>query len=91
MALSIHNKVRAFYGERDIPKGALAKVEGETICFAKTLYEENANLSASENNEPSPGTVLSRTDNTFEVQCGDTSLKVVEWHKVVAGEQETWD
>jgi hypothetical protein len=46
-ALSIHNKVRAFDGARDFPKGALAKVEGETLCFVKTRIEENPKLSAS--------------------------------------------
>ena len=37
-ALEVHNKVRAFYGLQDIPRGALATVEGKEICVMRTFY-----------------------------------------------------
>jgi methionyl-tRNA formyltransferase len=39
-ALRAHNKVRAHYGERDHPKGALLQLDGGTaICITKTRYQ----------------------------------------------------
>jgi methionyl-tRNA formyltransferase len=38
-ARDVHNKVRAFYGERDHPRGALARMDdGSTICITKTRW-----------------------------------------------------
>lgn len=37
-ARQIHNKVRAYYGERDHPLGAWAMVDGEKICITKTRF-----------------------------------------------------
>lgn len=89
-ALDIHNKVRAYYGERDHPKGALAVVDEGTICITKTRYR--ASSSEGDTNEPMldaeipaavPGTIISRDKDTFFVQCKDTSLEVLEWHPVL--------
>jgi hypothetical protein len=122
-ARDVHNKVRAFYGERDHPKGALAKIDGETICLTKTRlpvrvkllqvptdttavttgHSDNdgssdmASLASTASTTGSsntgtdssviiPGTVLAfsprERGHSFFVQCGDTSLEVLEWHKV---------
>jgi methionyl-tRNA formyltransferase len=124
-ALEAHNKVRAYFGVRDHPHGALAIVDGELLCFTKTRYhapvkvvgapllllsndeEERAAANATtsmddilsltttstdtthpgDGGESSvtlllPGTVLARGGGTLLIQCGDTSLEVLEWHKV---------
>jgi methionyl-tRNA formyltransferase len=114
-AREIHNKVRAYFGVRDHPKGALAKVNGETLCFTKTRFvapvkvlgapmfpeespssddttvsDEASSLNTvstesfgSEGTmEGLPGAILARYGDTFFVQCGDTTLEVLEWHKV---------
>lgn len=124
-ALEAHNKVRAYFGVRDHPHGALAVVDGELLCFTKTRYhapvkvvgapllllnndeEDRAAMNATtamddilsltttstdtthlgDGGESSvtvllPGTVLARGGGTLLIQCGDTSLEVLEWHKV---------
>ena len=123
-ALEAHNKVRAYFGVRDHPLGALAMVDGDLLCFTKTRYhapvkvvgapllllqqqhqDEDrtaANTTATmddilsltttstdtthlgETGEISllPGSVLARGGGTLLIQCGDTSLEVLEWHKV---------
>jgi methionyl-tRNA formyltransferase len=111
-ALQNHNKVRAFYGERDHPKGALAKIDGTTLCFTKTrlhpvklidlpelvgehkeqLPEEltsltsalstSSGLSSSVETDSLPGAVLTPQGESFFIQCGDTSLEVLEWNVV---------
>jgi methionyl-tRNA formyltransferase len=80
-ALDIHNKVRAYYGERDHPKGALAVVDEGTICITKTRFRTHACVE-SETPAAVPGTILSRDKDSFFVQCKDTSLEVLEWHPV---------
>lgn len=126
-ALEAHNKVRAYFGVRDHPHGALAKVDGDLLCITKTRYhapvkvvgapllEDEAlrHLTLSDpsvdevlsltttstdtntiggettNMESSsiPGTVLVKCGASFLIQCRDTSLEVLEWHKV-SEEQE---
>lgn len=84
-AREVHNKVRAFYGERDIPKGALATVEGTEICIHRTFYRasqdcEDATAGAvtsrgpAENESESGG-----LPSTFFVKCKDTTLEILEW------------
>lgn len=117
-AREAHDKVRAYFGVRDHPLGALANVNGETLCFTKTRYhfpvkvvgahmllEDEASLPAMDDTLVSeetnslattstdsngcesecilPGTILAHCDDLFLIQCGDTSLEVLEWHKVV--------
>jgi methionyl-tRNA formyltransferase len=76
-SLEIHNKVRAFYGARDIPKGALAKIDGQDICITRTFYRDGQEASSS------PGVITSKIEDgkSFFVQCKDTTLEVLEWHK----------
>jgi methionyl-tRNA formyltransferase len=124
-ALEAHNKVRAYFGVRDHPHGALAKVEGEVLCITKTRYHapikvvgappllldddvSNTMLMNTTLSDPAvdeilsltttstdtntigdiessvtlAGTVLARGGDTLWIQCGDTSLEVLEWHKV---------
>lgn len=123
-ALEAHNKVRAYFGVRDHPHGALAVVEGELLCFTKTRYHapvkvvgapllllsNDEDRTATNGTTPMddilsltttstdtthlgdagessvtlllPGTVLARGGGTLLIQCGDTSLEVLEWHKV---------
>lgn len=40
-ARDIHNKVRAYFGERDHPKGALAKIDGKVLCLTKTRFHSS--------------------------------------------------
>lgn len=92
-ALHAHNKVRAHYGARDIPKGALANIGGETICITKTLVDIDDDGENSEVNKNCfvqhqvlPGTVvaapIAEDKNTFAIQCRDSKvLHVLEWHK----------
>jgi methionyl-tRNA formyltransferase len=123
-ALEAHNKVRAYFGVRDHPHGALAKVDGDLLCITKTRYhapvkvvgaplllEEERNMTLT---DPSvdevlsltttstdtntiggdttaegasiPGTVLVKCGASFWIQCRDTSLEVLEWHKVPEAE-----
>jgi methionyl-tRNA formyltransferase len=162
-ARDVHNKVRAYYGERDHPKGALANLDdGTVICITKTRYHpvvkvlgmpppspvasssssnnhntefhqypaddpdvasvaslttlssEGMTTTASSsyygtsnrNNEGSgimggsyPGAMMSGPflggssrecsvagdDSPFFVQCGDTALEILEWHRVREG------
>jgi methionyl-tRNA formyltransferase len=124
-AREAHNKVRAYFGVRDHPHGALAKLNGEVVCITKTRYNAPIKLvgvvGAMEDEErqvPSvddttvsdevmslttasidsdgnvteqsysngssilPGTILARHGDSFIIQCGDTSLEVLKWHKV---------
>ena len=78
----------AFYGLRDTPKGGLAKINGETICFAKTFYHlEQNNVTP----QYAPGTIVSRIDDgsAFEIQCSDHLLRVLEWYKVEENKSTT--
>jgi len=82
-ALEVHNKVRAFYGTRDIPKGALATVNGKDICITRTFYRPSDDCAAA-----TPGCVTSGcfpedpdavSSPSFFVKCKDTTLEVLEW------------
>lgn len=112
-AREAHNKVRAYFGVRDHPLGALAKVDGETLCFTKTRFhapvkfvgallddtpsiedtivsDENMSLTTASTDSNCgdgeictlPGTILARDGDSFMIQCSDTSLEVLQWHKV---------
>lgn len=132
-ALEAHNKVRAYFGVRDHPLGALATIDGELLCIKKTRYnapvkvvgaplllESENHFHHSDDDRTSgtithngmdidilsltttstetthlgggdhplesstilPGTVLSRGGGTILVQCGDTSLEILQWDKV---------
>ena len=63
-ALEVHRKVRAFVGGRDLPTGALAKVEGIEICITRTYYRDDyddSTTSTTNSNEEaaSAGTIVS--------------------------------
>lgn len=76
-ALTLHNKVRAYIGGRDLPRGALATVDGEELCITESFY--NPDLV---NGFPSaaPGAVLLRNATRIVVQCGDMPLEIRAWH-----------
>jgi methionyl-tRNA formyltransferase len=83
-ALEVHNKVRAFYGTRDIPRGALATVEGKEICITRTFYRPPSKDCAGVKS----GCVTSRCSSddqdagsspSFFVKCKDTTLQVLKW------------
>lgn len=89
-AREVHNKVRAFYGERDIPKGALATVEGTEICIHRTFYQ-----ASHDNEDATAGAITSRgpsgsesesggLPSTFFVKCKDTALEILEWNEHVS-------
>jgi methionyl-tRNA formyltransferase len=60
-ALEAHNKVRAFYGERDHPKGALAVLEdGTVVCVTKTRYHPGVKVVGL---PPPPSPVVAKNNN----------------------------
>jgi methionyl-tRNA formyltransferase len=83
-ARTIHNQVRSWIGWRDIPAGALAEVDGETVQITRTRL-----LPA----EPTPGehfsvgTVLQRDDERLVVQCGDGPIEILAWSAFYPGRE----
>ena len=78
-ARAVHNRVRSWTGIRDIAKGALGDVEGETLQITRTrLLAPAPGGTAAPEAAPS-GTVLRREGGRLVVQCGDGPLEVVAW------------
>ena len=85
-ALHNHNKVRAFYGSRDIPKGALAKLFGKVICITKSRVDlDDVNDKENMRSTVSPGTITFHEDKNshFDIQCGDGVLHILEWQESI--------
>lgn len=82
-AIDVHNKIRGFYGVRDIPLGAWAKIDGRIVRINRSFFRAK---SSCEHNSAAPGTIVNIKTDGFHVQCGDMALKVVDW-QVVHGEE----
>ena len=69
-ALEVHNKARAFYGLRDIPRGVLATVEEKEICVTRTF-----------DRTPSKDCADAKSDAgslpSFFAKCKDTTLQIL--------------
>ena len=77
-ARTIHNQVRSWIGLRDIPKGALAELDGEPVQITRTrLLPDGGDAVAS----APPGTVVRRHGDTLVVQCGDGPLQILAWQR----------
>jgi methionyl-tRNA formyltransferase len=75
-ARAIHNQVRSWTGIRDIPKGALGEIDGQTwqIIRTRLLPVEP------EPRQPAPpGTVVRRDGERLVVQCGDGPIEILAW------------
>jgi methionyl-tRNA formyltransferase len=78
-ARTIHNQVRSWIGQRDIPLGALGEIDGETLQITKTR------LLPVESQPGEPivaGTVLRRDDERMVVQCGDGAVEILKWSPI---------
>ena len=78
-ARTIHNQVRSWIGQRDIPLGALGEIDGETLQITKTR------LLPVESQPGEPivaGTVLRRDDERMVVQCGDGAIEILTWSPI---------
>ena len=78
-ARTIHNQVRSWIGQRDIPLGALGEIDGETLQITKTR------LLPVESQPGEPivaGTVLRRDDERMVVQCGDGAIEILKWFPI---------
>jgi methionyl-tRNA formyltransferase len=75
-ARAIHNQVRSWTGFRDIPKGALGEIDGQTWQITRTRL-----LPAQrEPRDPvPPGTVVRRDGERLVVQCGDGAIEILAW------------
>jgi methionyl-tRNA formyltransferase len=75
-ARTIHNQVRSWIGLRDIPLGALGKIDGETMQITKTrlLPVETEPWEVTP-----PGTVVHRSGERVVVQCGDGPIEILTW------------
>ena len=71
-ARTIHNQVRSWTGDRGIPKGALATVDGQELCITRTRQVHDGTAS-----DPA-GTVIGRNGSVNRVQCGDGPIDVIE-------------
>lgn len=83
-AREIHNRVRAFYGARDIPLGALTKINGKVMCLQRTFYREMSPERDGSYNRDETENIVSKAKNgsssSFFIQCKDTTLEVLEWN-----------
>jgi methionyl-tRNA formyltransferase len=77
-ALVLHNKVRAYIGGRDLPKGALATLDGAQMCITETFYDPDL---AAAFDPAAPGTVLLHDETRMVVQCGDMPLEMRAWER----------
>jgi methionyl-tRNA formyltransferase len=78
-ARTIHNQVRSWIGQRDVPLGALGEIDGETLQLTKTR------LLPVESQPGEPivaGTVLRRDDERMVVQCGDGAIEILKWSPI---------
>jgi methionyl-tRNA formyltransferase len=74
-ARTIHNQVRSWVGLRDIPLGALAEIDGETLLITRTRLVPDGPTP-----EPAPpGTVLRRDGECLIVQCRDGPIEILAW------------
>jgi methionyl-tRNA formyltransferase len=75
-ARAIHNQVRSWTGFRDVPKGALGEIDGQTWQITRTRL-----LPAQpEPRDPvPPGTVVRRDGECLVVQCGDGAIEILAW------------
>lgn len=71
-AKTIHNQVRSWTGDRGIPKGALAEIDGQTVRVIHTRLVSN------DGQPGDPGAVVRRDGDTILMQCGDGPIEVVE-------------
>jgi methionyl-tRNA formyltransferase len=75
-ARTIHNQVRSWVGLRDIPLGALAEIDGETLQITRTRLTPDSPTTR----EPAPpGTVVHRDGERLVVQCGDGPIESLAW------------
>jgi methionyl-tRNA formyltransferase len=78
-ARTIHNQVRSWTGQRDIPLGAFGAIDGETLQITKTR------LLPVESQPGEPivaGTVLRRDNERMVVQCGDGAIEILKWSPI---------
>jgi methionyl-tRNA formyltransferase len=73
-ARTIHNQVRSWVGLRDIPLGALAEIDGETLQITRTRL-----IPDSPTTQEPLGTVLHRDGERLIVQCGDEPIEILAW------------
>lgn len=73
-ARAIHNQVRSWIGERDIPRGAFGVINGRSHLIIKTRLIHDRSESMA-----SPGTLLEYDNETMLVQCGDGPLRILRW------------
>jgi methionyl-tRNA formyltransferase len=73
-ARAIHNQVRSWTGIRDVPKGALGEIDGQTWQISRTRL-----LTAAPEPRASvpPGTVVRRDGERLVVQCGDGAIEIL--------------
>ena len=76
-ALTLHNKIRAYMGGRDLPKGALATIADTQICITESFYDPEL---ADAFEAAAPGTVLLQDEARMVVQCADMPLEIRAWH-----------
>ena len=75
-ARTIHNQVRSWVGLRDIPLGALAEIDGETLQITRTRLTPD---SPTTQEAAPPGTVVGRDGEHLVVQCGDGPIEILGW------------
>ena len=75
-ARTIHNQVRSWIGLRDIPRGALGEIDGETLQVIKTRLAPDG---PTKQDSAPPGTVLWRDGERLVVQCGDGPIEILSW------------
>lgn len=77
-ARTIHNQVRSWTGNRDMPHGAIGQLEGESVQVTRTrLLPPQDGRSAAD----VPGSVLVREEERLVVQCGDGPLELIAWRR----------
>jgi methionyl-tRNA formyltransferase len=72
----VHNQVRSWMGGRDIPRGALATIDGQRLVVTRTRLVPDFTA-----NSVAPGTVLSRSEDELLVQCQDGPVRVIAWQE----------
>jgi methionyl-tRNA formyltransferase len=75
-ARAIHNQVRSWTGIRDIPKGALGEIDGQTWQITRTRLLP---VEPEPRQPAPPGTVMHRDGDRLIVQCGDGPIEILAW------------
>jgi methionyl-tRNA formyltransferase len=75
-ARTIHNQVRSWVGLRDIPRGAIGVIDGQTWQITRTRLLPVDPVGGG---EILAGTVLQRDEDRVVVQCGNGPLEILVW------------